>query len=163
MTTAYDFSAKTLDGAEQPLSEFKGKPMLIVNTASKCGFTRQYAGLEALYERYRHRGLAVLGFPCNQFGGQEPGSADEIAEFCSRTYGVSFPMFDKVKVNGRSAHPLYQELTKTPDAEGKAGRVKWNFEKFVVTPSGDVHRFRPTTEPDDPAIVGVIEAALPQG
>jgi glutathione peroxidase len=130
--------------------------------ASKCGLTPQYAGLEQLHERYRERGFSVLGFPCNQFLEQEPGTAEEIQEFCSTTYGVTFPLFEKIEVNGDGRHPLYAELTEVPDAEGKAGDITWNFEKFLVSPAGDVvARFRPQVEPDDPQLVAAIEAQLP--
>jgi glutathione peroxidase len=136
--------------------------LLIVNVASKCGLTPQYAGLEDLHKRFADQGFAVVGFPCNQFGGQEPGSADEIAEFCSATYGVSFPMFEKIDVNGAQRHPIYTELTATADAEGEAGDVQWNFEKFLVGPDGAVlARFRPMTAPDAPELVEAIEANLP--
>jgi glutathione peroxidase len=130
-----------------------------VNVASRCGLSPQYAKLEQLQKIYGERGFSVLGFPSNQFL-QELGTEDAIKEYCSTTWGVTFPMFEKVKVNGKNAHPLYTELTKTPDAAGAAGKVKWNFEKFLVTPDGKVHRFRPTTEPDAPEIVSVIEASL---
>ena len=151
-----------LDGTDTSLDDYAGQAVLVVNVASKCGFTRQYAGLEALYERYRDRGFTILGFPCNQFGGQEPGSAEEIAEFCSLTYGVSFPMFDKVDVNGPDRHPLFARLTEVADAKGKAGDVTWNFEKFLVSPRGEVvGRFRTKVEPDDPELVAAIEAVLP--
>ena len=149
----------TIDGATSTLADY-APVKLIVNVASRCGLAPQYEKLEELQKTYGERGFTVLGFPSNQFL-QELSDADKIKEYCSTTWGVTFPMFDKVKVNGRSAHPLYAELTKTPDASGKAGRVKWNFEKFVVTPDGTVHRFRPTVEPDDPAIVALIEASLP--
>src|SRR6478672_9600461 len=137
-----------LDGSDASLDDYAGQAVLVVNVASKCGFTRQYAGLEALYERYRDRGFTILGFPCNQFGGQEPGSAEEIAEFCSLTYGVSFPMFDKVDVNGPDQHPLFARLTETADRKGEADEV--------------VGRFRAKVEPDDPALVDAIEAVLPR-
>jgi glutathione peroxidase len=133
-----------------------------VNVASDCGFTPQYAGLEALYERYRRRGLSVLGFPSNQFGAQEPGAAEEIAEFCSSTYGVTFPMFAKTDVNGPDRHPLFERLTRTADAEGNAGDVAWNFEKFLVSPDGEVvARFRSSVAPDDPAVLAAVESVLP--
>ena len=134
----------------------------MVNVASKCGLTPQYAGLERLHERYAGRGFAVVGFPCNQFGGQEPGTAAEIGEFCSTTYGVTFPMLEKVEVNGPGRHPVYTELTAVPDASGEAGDVQWNFEKFLVGPDGRVlARFRPQTTPEDPALIAAIEANLP--
>jgi glutathione peroxidase len=152
-----------LDGTDASLEDYAGQAVLVVNVASKCGYTRQYAGLEALYERYRDRGFTVLGFPCNQFGGQEPGSAEEIAEFCSLTFGVTFPMFDKVDVNGPERHPLFARLTETADQKGAAGDVTWNFEKFLVAPDGQVvGRFRTKVEPDDPALVEAIEAVLPR-
>jgi glutathione peroxidase len=150
----------TIDGATTSLADFDGKVILVVNVASRCGLSPQYEKLEDLQTRYGERGFSVLGFPSNQFL-QELGSEDAIKEYCSMTWGVTFPMFERVRVNGRNAHPLYQELKKTPDAEGKAGRVAWNFEKFLITPDGAVHRFRPTMEPDAPEIVSVIEAALP--
>ena len=149
----------TIDGASTTLADY-APVKLIVNVASRCGLAPQYEKLEQLQKIYGDRGFTVLGFPSNQFL-QELGDTDKIKEYCSMTWGVTFPMFDRVKVNGRSAHPLYQELTKAPDAAGKAGRVKWNFEKFVVTPDGAVHRFRPTVEPDAPEIVALIEASLP--
>ena len=148
MASIYDFSAKTLGGEEQPLAEYRGKPLLIVNVASKCGFTPQYEGLEALYRRHRDRGLVVLGFPCDQFGHQEPGDADEIRNFCALEYGVSFPMFEKVEVNGADAHPLYRHLKK--EAKGLLGSeaIKWNFTKFLVDRNGKVvRRYAPTDTP----------------
>ncbi len=158
----YDVDVKTIDGQSTTLAEYKGKTLLIVNVASKCGLTPQYAGLEALRENYADRGLEVLGFPCNQFGGQEPGTEEEIATFCSTTYGVTFPMFSKVDVNGDGRHELYDELTKTEDAEGKAGDVLWNFEKFLISPEGDiVARFRPLVAPDDTGLIETIESNLP--
>jgi glutathione peroxidase len=152
----------TIEGRRTTFAEYADKVVLVVNVASKCGFTPQYAALERLQRTYRNRGFTVLGFPCNQFMMQEPGSAATIQEFCSTTYGVDFPLFEKTHVNGRSQHPLYAELTKAPDATGTAGKVKWNFEKFVVTPSGRVHRFRSAVEPDAPEVLATIEAALPQ-
>ncbi len=148
------------EGAEKTLDDLGADVVLVVNVASKCGLTPQYEQLEELQRLYGDRGFSVVGFPCNQFFGQEPGSVDEILEFCSTTYGISFPIADKVKVNGRNAADLYKALKDTPDTEGKAGRVAWNFEKFLVLPDGDVRRFRPNVTPDDPAIVGAIEAAL---
>ncbi len=139
-----------------------GVATLVVNVASKCGLTPQYNGLERLQEKYAGRGFTVLGVPCNQFGGQEPGSAEEIAEFCSATYGVSFPLTEKVEVNGDGRHPLYAELVDVPDAEGYTGDIRWNFEKFLVGPSGEVvARFGPRTEPEDEQVVKAIEATLP--
>lgn len=154
-----DISLKTIDGRDTNLAEYDGKVKLIVNVASRCGLTPQYEKLEALQKTYGERGFTVLGFPSNQFM-QELGSEEKIQEYCSTTWGVTFPMFEKVRVNGRSQHPLYAELTKTPDADGKAGKVTWNFEKFLVTPDGQVHRFRPKTQPDDQQIVDLIEGAL---
>jgi glutathione peroxidase len=150
MTTAHDFNATSLDGKPVPLKEFAGKVMLIVNTASKCGFTPQYEGLEALYQKYRDRGLVVLGFPCNQFGAQEPGSAAEIGSFCEKNYGVSFPMFEKIDVNGDATHPLYQWLKKS--ARGLLGseRIKWNFTKFLLDRQGNpIERYAPVKKPED--------------
>ena len=153
---------KTLDGRDSSLGEFAGKALLVVNVASKCGLTPQYSGLERLQERFGGQGFSVVGFPCNQFAGQEPGSAEEIQTFCSTTYGVTFPLFEKIDVNGEGRHPLYAELTETADAEGAAGDVQWNFEKFLVGADGEVlARFRPRTEPEDETVVKAIEAALP--
>jgi glutathione peroxidase len=158
----YDIPIATLDGTDSSLAPYEGKALLLVNVASKCGLTPQYAGLENLQKTYGDKGFSVLGFPCNQFGGQEPGSSEEIAEFCSTTYGVSFPLFEKIDVNGQNRHPIYAELTQTADAEGKAGDILWNFEKFLVAPSGEVvARFRPQTAPEDPALVDAIAANLP--
>lgn len=150
MTTVYDFTATTLDGEEKRLADFTGQVLLIVNTASKCGFTPQYEGLEALYRKYGARGFSVLGFPCNQFGAQEPGDSTAIAQFCSRTYDVTFPMFGKIDVNGAEAHPLYKFLK--GDAKGLLGTepIKWNFTKFLVGRTGEAAgRFAPTTAPKD--------------
>ncbi|AGL16800.1 glutathione peroxidase [Actinoplanes sp. N902-109] len=138
-----------------------GSATLVVNVASKCGLTPQYNGLERLQERYAARGFTVLGVPCNQFAGQEPGTAEEIEEFCSTTYGVSFPLTEKIEVNGAGRHPLYDQLAQAADAEGYTGDIRWNFEKFLVTPDGSVVRFGPRTEPEDPAVITAIEAALP--
>ena len=158
----YDAPVKTLQGEPSTLGEHKGKAMLVVNVASKCGLTPQYTSLERLQERYADRGFSVVGFPCNQFGGQEPGSAEEIAEFCSTNYGVTFPMFEKIDVNGEGRHPVYTELTALPDAEGEAGDIQWNFEKFLVSANGKaIARFRPMVEPEAPEVVSAIEAALP--
>jgi glutathione peroxidase len=158
----YDVPLTTLSGEPASLADHRGKALLVVNVASKCGLTPQYAGLEALHERYADRGFSVLGFPSNQFMGQEPGTSEEIATFCSTTYGVTFPLFEKTDVNGPERHPLYAELTETPDAEGQAGDVVWNFEKFLVSPEGEVvARFRPQVEPEDPALVEAVEAQLP--
>jgi glutathione peroxidase len=155
-----DIPLVTIDGEPTSLAPYAGKVKLIVNVASRCGLSPQYKKLEDLQKTYGDRGFTVLGFPSNQFL-QELGSSQAIKEFCSTTYGVTFPMFEKIRVNGRSRHPLYSELTRTPDANGKAGKVRWNFEKFVVTPAGEVHRFRPTVEPDAPEILDLIEASLP--
>ncbi|MEY2399081.1 MAG: glutathione peroxidase [Actinomycetota bacterium] len=152
---------KTLHGEPTSLADYEGKALLVVNVASKCGLTPQYTGLEAMHEKYASRGFSVIGVPCNQFGGQEPGSADEIEEFCSTTYGVTFPMTEKVDVNGDNRHPLYAELTEVPDAEGNAGDIQWNFEKFLIAPDGTITRFRPMTAPEDEALVSAVEAALP--
>jgi glutathione peroxidase len=159
MTTAYDFDASSLDGKPVALREYAGKVMLIVNTASECGFTPQYAGLEALYRKYRDRGLVVLGFPCNQFGEQEPGAAAQIGSFCEKNYGVTFPMFEKIDVNGDAAHPLYRWLKK--NARGLLGseRIKWNFTKFLLDRKGNVvERYAPVKKPED--ITQDIEALL---
>jgi glutathione peroxidase len=155
-----DIAVTTIDGKATTLAEFAGDVKLIVNVASRCGYTPQYKALERLHETYRERGFTVLGFPSNQFL-QELGSSDAIQDFCEMTYGVTFPMFETVRVNGRHAHPLFRELTKAEDPEGKAGRVRWNFEKFLVTPDGAVRRFRTKTEPDAPEIVALIEGSLP--
>ena len=160
VTTISDIPLTTIDGATTSLADYGDKVVLIVNVASRCGLAPQYEKLEALQKTYGERGFTVLGFPSNQFL-QELSTEDKIKEYCSITWGVTFPMFEKVKLNGKSAHPLYQELTKTQDAAGKAGKVKWNFEKFVITPDGDIHRFRPTVEPDSAEIVSLIESSLP--
>ncbi len=159
----YDAPVTALGGGPADLYEHEGKASLIVNVASRCGLTPQYAGLVRLYRTYRDRGLVVLGFPCDQFLGQEPGSEDEIAEFCSSTYGVDFPMLGKIDVNGDDRHPLFAELTEVPDAhDGHTGDVRWNFEKWLVAPGGtSVTRFSPQVQPEDPALVEAIEAALP--
>jgi glutathione peroxidase len=151
----------TAEGTETTLAEHRGKVMLIVNVASRCGLAPQYAELEELQKKYADRGFVVLGFPSNQFF-QELGTNDAIAQYCSTTWGVTFPIFDKVRVNGKTRAPLYAELVKAKDESGIAGNIRWNFEKFVVTPSGKIHRFRPTTKPSDPAIVSVIEVNLPR-
>lgn len=147
-------------GAEKTLDDLGADVLLVVNVASKCGLTPQYEQLEQLQRTYGDRGFSVVGFPSNQFMGQEPGSVEQILEFCSTTYGVTFPVNDKVKVNGRKADELYKALKETPDAGGKAGRVEWNFEKFLVLPDGSVKRFRPKQKPDAPEIVEAIEGAL---
>ncbi|AYG84287.1 Hydroperoxy fatty acid reductase gpx1 [Streptomyces hundungensis] len=158
----YDIPLRTLTGQATSLAEYKGRAVLLVNVASQCGLTPQYAGLERLQQQYGERGLTVLGVPCNQFGGQEPGTAEEIGTFCSATYGVTFPLLEKTDVNGENRHPLYAELTKTTDAEGEAGDIQWNFEKFLISPQGEVAaRVRPRTEPEAPEVVALIEANLP--
>jgi glutathione peroxidase len=163
VTDIFDIPIHTLDGEASSLEPYRGSALLLVNVASKCGLTPQYTGLEALHEEYAGRGFSVLGFPCNQFGGQEPGSPEEIAEFCSTTYGVTFPMFEKIDVNGEHRHPLYELLTETPDADGEAGDIVWNFEKFLVAPDGAVAgRFRPGVTPEDEMLVGAIESLLPE-
>ena len=156
-----DIPIHTLQGDDASLGDYKGKTLLLVNVASKCGLTPQYEGLERLQKKYEGRDFSVIGFPCNQFLGQEPGTAEEIAQFCSATYGVTFPLMEKIDVNGDDRHPIYAELTQTADAEGNAGDITWNFEKFLVSPKGDVvARYRPQVEPEDAAIVGDIEAQL---
>ncbi len=159
--TLYDTDIATLDGGPLDLHQFDGKAVLIVNVASKCGLTPQYSGLERLHEQYKGRGFSVLGVPCNQFGEQEPGTPDEIKTFCSTNYGVTFPLTEKIEVNGEGRHPLYSQLTGVSDAEGEAGDIQWNFEKFLVSPDLAVRRFRPGTDPEAPELVEAIEAALP--
>ncbi|HVP85671.1 MAG TPA: glutathione peroxidase [Rhizomicrobium sp.] len=150
MTTVYDFSAKTLSGEEKSLGDYRGQVLLIVNTASKCGFTPQYEGLEKLYEKLHDKGLTILGFPCNQFGSQEPGTESEIGAFCQKNYGVSFPMFSKVDVNGADAHPLYKYLKKEERGVLGTEGIKWNFTKFLVDREGNpVERYGSTTKPED--------------
>jgi glutathione peroxidase len=156
----HGITATTIDGEDVDLGTFAGKTVLIVNVASRCGYTPQYLGLQQLYESYGDRGFVVLGFPCNQFF-QELGSDEKVKAFCATTYGVTFPMFSKIKVNGRHQHPLYSELKKYADINGKAGRVSWNFEKFLVSPDGEVvGRWRKSTTPDDPDLVAAIEEQL---
>lgn len=159
MSDIYDFQVTTIKGEQKPLEEFKGKVLLIVNTASKCGFTPQFKGLEKLYEAYKDKGLEILGFPCNQFLSQDPGSDDQISEFCQLNYGVSFPMFSKVEVNGPGTHPLFAYLKS--EAKGMLGteKIKWNFTKFLVDAEGNViERYAPKTEPKD--IASDIEKLL---
>jgi glutathione peroxidase len=157
----YDTDIAALDGTPNALADLDGKVTLVVNVASKCGLTPQYEQLEAIHEQYADRGFSVLGVPCNQFMEQEPGSAEEIATFCSTTYGVTFPMTEKVEVNGDGRHPLYDQLTPVADADGRDGDIQWNFEKFLVAGDGSViARFAPTVLPDDPAVVSAIESAL---
>jgi glutathione peroxidase len=153
----------TLDGNTTSLAAYDGRAVLVVNVASKCGLTPQYGALEQLARDYGDRGLTVIGVPCNQFMGQEPGTPEQIATFCSTTYGVTFPLLAKTDVNGADRHPLYAALTETADAGGEAGDVQWNFEKFLIAPDGAVvNRFRPRTEPDAPEVIAAIEAVLPQ-
>ena len=152
---------RTLNGDETSLAAFDGKAILAVNVASKCGLTPQYTGLEELQKKYSGKGFTVVGFPCNQFGGQEPGSAEEIETFCSTTYGVTFPMMEKIDVNGAERHPIYAQLTKVADAQGHSGDIRWNFEKFLIGADGSVTRFSPTVTPEDPALVDAIESKLP--
>ena len=164
MTDLYDIPIHTLHGEASSLAPYKGKALLLVNVASRCGLTPQYTGLQKLQDTYGSKGFSVLGFPCNQFLEQEPGTADEIAQFCSVNYGVTFPLFEKIEVNGPGRHPLYDELTAKEDAEGAAGDIQWNFEKFLVSPEGEiVARFRPGVEPQDPGLVAAVEGALPAG
>ena len=159
----YDVAIDNLDGSPADLHDLEGKAVLVVNVASKCGLTPQYTGLEKIQKAYEGRGFTVLGVPCNQFLEQEPGSADEIQTFCSTTYGVTFPLTQKVEVNGDGRHPLYDALTTTPDsADGHTGDIRWNFEKFLVAPSGEVvARFNPTVDPEAPEVTGAIEGILP--
>jgi glutathione peroxidase len=160
--TIYDADLHRLSGEPLDLHGLEGQAVLIVNVASQCGLTPQYTGLEHLQERFGDRGFTVLGVPCNQFGAQEPGSAEEIATFCSTNYGVTFPITEKVEVNGDARHPLYRQLVEQPDATGAAGDIQWNFEKFLVSPGGEIMaRFRPMTDPEADEVVGAIEAALP--
>ncbi len=161
--TLHDISLETLAGKPASFGDFAGSAVLAVNVASKCGLTPQYEGLQRLYDQYAERGLVIAGLPCNQFGGQEPGTAEEISEFCSVNYGVTFPMFAKLDVNGPDRHPLYAALTETPDAEGEAGDIQWNFEKFLIGPDGEIAgRFRPGTDPQAPELMAAIEAILPR-
>jgi glutathione peroxidase len=158
---ALDFKAKSIDGEPVDLSEYKGKVVLVVNTASQCGLTPQYAGLQQLYAAYKDKGMVVLGFPCNQFGSQEPGSEAEIKQFCSSNYKVTFPMFGKIEVNGNDAAPLYQYLTSKEVEPAGKGRVSWNFEKFLIDREGNlIARYAPRTNPDDPELVKAIESEL---
>ena len=153
----------TIDGTQVSMDDYAGHVVLLVNVASECGLTPQYEGLQELADDFADRGFFVIGFPCNQFMGQEPGTAEEIQSFCSTTYGVTFPLLAKTDVNGSDRHPLYAELTKTADADGQAGDVQWNFEKFLLAPGGEVvDRFRPRTEPDAPEVISAIEAVLPR-
>jgi glutathione peroxidase len=158
----YESEIAAIDGAPLDLSAYKGRAVLVVNVASKCGLTPQYTGLESLQKQYADRGFTVLGVPCNQFAGQEPGSAEEIQTFCSTSYGVTFPLTEKVDVNGAHRHPLYSELTAVADSAGEAGDVTWNFEKFLVSPDGEVvGRFRPPVQPESAEVIEAIERTLP--
>lgn len=157
--TLKDATLTMLDGRQTSFAEFEGKVVLVVNVASRCGLSPQYEALEALQKKYGHSGFTVLGMPSNQFM-QELGSEDAIGDYCSTTWGVTFPMTSKIKVNGRGRHELYKELVKAKDGSGLAGPVLWNFEKFLVTPTGEIHRFRPTTKPDAPEVIEAIEKAL---
>ena len=160
--SVYDVPINSLDGEAGVLAGQKGKVTLLVNVASFCGLTPQYEGLENLYERYGAQGFSVIGIPCNQFGAQEPGTAEEIKTFCSTSYNVTFPLSEKIEVNGDGRHELYQQLTPKADGEGHTGDIRWNFEKFLVDPEGNVvARFSPVTTPDDPVVVSAIEANLP--
>jgi len=159
--SVYDIDINALDGGPDLLSGLKGKAALFVNVASKCGLTPQYTALEALHEKLGDRGFSVVGFPCNQFGGQEPGTAAEIAEFCSTNYNVTFPLSEKIDVNGTPQHPVYKAIANTADSSGHSGDIRWNFEKFVIDRSGSVvARFGPTVAPDDPSILEAIDRAL---
>ena len=158
--TIYDIPVHTLDGEPSSLAPYAGKTVLVVNVASKCGLTPQYEGLERLQKTYEDRNFSVVGFPCNQFLGQEPGTAEEIQSFCSTTYGVTFPLFEKIDVNGEDQSPIYATLNQTADAEGYSGDIRWNFEKFLIGPDGAVQRFAPMVTPEDPILVSAIEAAL---
>jgi glutathione peroxidase len=149
-----------IDGTPTSLAEYDGRAVLVVNVASRCGLTPQYAALEQLARDYEGRGLSVLGVPCNQFGGQEPGTHEEIQTFCSTTYGVTFPLLEKTDVNGSNRHPLYNELTQTPDADGHTGDIRWNFEKFLIAADGSVRRFGPKVKPDAPEVILAIESVL---
>jgi glutathione peroxidase len=156
----YEIPVNTLNGEPASLAPYEGQTVLIVNVASKCGLTPQYEGLVKLQNTYGERGFSVVGFPCNQFMGQEPGTAEEIQTFCATNYGVTFPIFEKIEVNGEGRHPIYEQLAATADAEGYLGDIRWNFEKFLVAPDATVQRFAPTVTPEDPAVVAAIESAL---
>jgi glutathione peroxidase len=160
--TVFDVDINALSGDPARLGQYRGRALLVVNVASQCGLTPQYAGLQALAEAYADSGLVVLGVPCNQFRGQEPGTAAEIAEFCQTNYGVTFPLTEKVEVNGERRHPLYTQLIAVADAEGYAGDIRWNFEKFLVAPDGSVAaRFHPRVEPNAPELTTAIEKVIP--
>ncbi len=161
--TVQDIALQTLSGDPATLGDFAGSAILVVNVASKCGLTPQYEGMQRLHDQFAERGFTVAGFPCNQFGEQEPGTPQEISEFCSVNYGVTFPLFAKIDVNGPGRHALYAELTEVADADGEAGDIQWNFEKFLIGRDGKVlGRFRPLTEPEAPELVSAIEASLAQ-
>jgi len=163
LDSIWDLQLKTVRGKPAKLADFKGKEILVVNVASQCGNTPQYATLEALQKKYESKGFTVVGFPCNQFGAQEPGSSEEIAEFCSTNYGITFPIMEKVEVNGPNRHEVYKALTPIPEAGGQAGDIRWNFEKFVISADGTkVTRFAPKTQPDDPKVIAAIENGLPR-
>jgi glutathione peroxidase len=154
---------KTLKGQPTTLASYKGKALMLVNVASQCGNTPQYATLEALQKKYEPKGFTVIGFPCNQFGGQEPGSAEEIATFCATNYGITFPIMEKIEVNGPKRHDIYKALTPIPDPSGHTGDIRWNFEKFVVSADGKtITRFAPGTKPDDPTVIAAVVNALPK-
>ena len=159
----YDVPINTLDGSPADLHDYDGQAVLVVNVASRCGLTPQYTGLEQIHEQYAARGFTVLGVPCKQFGGQEPGTAEEIATFCSTSYGVTFPMTEKVEVNGEARHPLYRQLVEVPDSDdGHTGDIRWNFEKFLVAPGGEVvARFNPMVDPTSSEISDALEKVLP--
>ena len=162
MAALHEIPLRSLDGGPLDLARFAGRALLIVNVASKCGLTPQYEGLQQLHDRYRDRGFSVLGVPCNQFAGQEPGSAEEVLAFCASSYQVTFPLSEKLEVNGRRRHSLYRELTAVADGSGRAGDVEWNFEKFLISPAGDVvARLRPRTEPLADELVAALEQILP--
>jgi len=159
--TIYDVPVRTLDGEAASLRDYEGKVLLIVNVASKCGLTPQYTGLENIHEKFAERGFTVLGFPCNQFGEQEPGTAEEISTFCSANYGITFPLFEKIEVNGDNRHPLYAALTELADTEGNTGDIRWNFEKFLIGRDGvPALRFSPLAEPESDELLGAIEEQL---
>jgi glutathione peroxidase len=161
--SVHEFRHRSLDGADKPLADFAGQALLIVNVASQCGLTPHYAGMQGLFERFGARGFAVLGFPCNQFGAQEPGTEEQIQRFCEARFGVEFPMFAKLEVNGENRHPLYAWLTAQASEPEGPGDIQWNFAKFVIRPDGEVAaRFAPTVTPDDPALVAAIQAVLPR-
>jgi glutathione peroxidase len=163
LDTMWDVPLKTLQGKDAKLSDYKGKALMIVNVASKCGNTPQYATLEALQKKYEGKGFTVLGFPCNQFGGQEPGTAEEIQTFCATNYGVTFPIMSKIEVNGPGRSDVYKTLTQFADSSGHSGDIRWNFEKFVVSADGkQITRFSPKTKPDDPTVIASVENALPK-